>query len=372
MSIDMYLPAMPAMGRALNASPGNIQLTLSAFFVGFAAGQLFYGPMSDRFGRRPVLIAGIALYVAATLLCALATGVEALIAFRLLHAFGGGAGAVLSRAIVADRFQGDHAARVLSLTMLVTMGAPLVAPLIGGYLSVWFGWRMIFFVLTAFGLVCLVSAVFGLDESLPAGRRRSLNIGQMAGAYFTVIRHRRAAGYILCRAFMSAGMFAFLAGAPFVYITQFGVKPENFAYLFSLNVLGVMCGSFINSRLVVRFGLRTMLRVGLTIMGVSSAVLVAVSLAGVGGLVGIAIPLFCYLAPINLVTANTTAGALRLFPEIAGTASALSGAASFVGGSLSSLALGALNNGTPMPMTAIMFACTLTGAAAYRFMARDQ
>lgn len=372
MSIDMYLPAMPAMGRALGATPGNIQLTLSAFFVGFAAGQLFYGPMSDRFGRRPVLIGGIALYVAGTLLCALATGVEALIAFRLLHAFGGGAGAVLSRAIVADRFQGDQAARVLSLTMLVTMGAPLVAPLIGGHLSVWFGWRMIFFVLTTFGLVCLVSAVIGLEESLPPGRRRSLNIGQMAGAYLTVIRHRRAAGYILCRTFVSAGMFAFLAGAPFVYIAQFGVKPENFAYLFSLNVLGVMCGSYINSRLVVRFGTRTMLRTGLTIMGISSAVLVAVSWSGAGGLVGIAIPLFCYLAPINLVTANTTAASLRFFPELAGTASALGGAGSFVGGSLSSLTLGALNNGTPMPMVAIMFTCTLAGSAAYRFMTRDR
>ena len=227
-SIDMYLPSLPTIGREFLASAGGAQLTLSAFFVGFALGQLFWGPLSDKYGRRPMLIAGVILYIVTSALCASSTSIEALIGFRALQALGGGAGTVITRAIVRDRFNTDHSARVMSYMMLVTALAPLCALLIGGYILKWFGWRAIFWILSGFGCVCLVILLFGLSESNPNERQNKATLLRVFAGYAGVFKDFRVVACLLTGGFAFAGMFAYISGTPFVYIEIFGVAPEAY------------------------------------------------------------------------------------------------------------------------------------------------
>jgi DHA1 family bicyclomycin/chloramphenicol resistance-like MFS transporter len=372
MSIDMYLPSMPMLATDFETTKSNAQLTLSAFTVGFALSQLIYGPMSDRVGRRRVLLFGITLYALAGALCAMAWDIESLIFFRFLQALGGGAGVVLTRAIIRDLFENEAAAKALSLMLLLPSLAALAAPIIGGNLIVLTGdWRPIFWLLAGFGLVVLVLGIIRLPETLLPERRLTTGYGQVLREYGMVLCHRRAMGYALCGGLSFATMFAQLSGTPFIYIELFGVAPENFGYLFALNILGIMGGAYVNSRLVTQFGIRRMLAVGTTIALVGGLALAFCGVTGFGGLYGIVIPTIIFMIPHNITNANAAAGLLEFFPHMAGTASALLGAIRFGIGAAVGALVGIMYDGTAGPMAVIIAACVIGSALSFWFLSGD-
>ena len=371
-SIDMYLPSLPTIGREFGVAAANVQLTLGAFFIGFAIGQLFWGPLSDKFGRRPMLIAGVVLFILTSALCALSTSIEALIGFRLLQALGGGAGTVIARAIVRDRFDANHGARVMSYMMLVTALAPLTAPLIGGYVLQWFGWRAIFWILSGFGAVCLIILLAALPESNPHERRNKATLWRVFAGYAAVFRDLRVVACLLTGGFAFAGMFAYISGTPFVYIELFGVPAEAYGYLFGLNIISLMTSSYINGKLVVRFGSMRLVTFGACLAACSGGALLYTAWSGTGGLVGIVIPLFFYLGSLSFITANAIALAVEGFPFSAGTVAAVFGASQFGFGAIAGAAVGLLYNNTPVPMAAVIAGCGLISLLSARLLARTQ
>jgi len=356
-SIDMYLPSLPTIGREFLASAGGTQLTLSAFFIGFALGQLFWGPLSDKYGRRPMLVAGVILYIITSALCAMSVSIEALIGFRALQALGGGAGTVITRAIVRDRFSGDQSARVMSYMMLVTMLGPLSAPLIGGYVLQWFGWRAIFWILSGFGCICLVILLFGLSESNPRERQNKETLLRVFAGYAGVFKDFRVVTCLLTGGFAFAGMFAYISGTPFVYIEFFGVAPEAYGYLFGLNIVSLMIFTYINGKLVTRFGAKRHVVFGAAMAACSGIALLYAAWTGTGALVGIVTPLFFYLGATSFITSNAIALAVEGYPLKAGTVAAVFGASQFGFGAIAGTAVGQMYDGTPMPMAAIIAAC---------------
>ncbi len=222
-SIDLCLPALPFISEALASDMGQVQQIISVFILGVGFGQLIHGPLADHFGRKPLLIAGLVVFTISSVLCSLAQSVEQLIIFRLLQSLGVAAGAVVMRAVVRDFYQGEQAAKVFSQIMLVVLIAPLVAPLLSAQLLLWFSWRLIFVILALFGLALLVGVTFRLPETLPASGRTKIVIRKLPKQYLAVLRDRNTLGYFLCGSFTFAGMFAFVAGSPFVYIQYYHV-----------------------------------------------------------------------------------------------------------------------------------------------------
>lgn len=366
--MDTYLPALPTLADGFGTSASRVQLTLSAFFLGFGAGQLVYGPLSDRWGRRPPLLAGIALYVAASALCASATSIAALVVWRLLQGIGACAGPLIARAVVRDVYERDRAARMLSLMMLVMGAAPLVGPLLGGQLLLAFGWRSIFTTLAGFGVVCLLGAWLGLVETLERARRSPAGPVAMAARYGVLLRDRAYVGYTVASGAAYGGLFAYFAGSPFVFIRLYGVPAERYGFLFALNVLGLMGGAAVNSRLVVALGADRLLRHGVVAVTAAGLGLLAAALTGAGGLAGLVIPLFAFIAALSFIGANAMAGALAGFPQMAGTASALAGTIQFGFGAVSGVAVSALYDGSARPMAVVIAAAGLTSLLVHRLL----
>ena len=368
MAIDQYLPALPAIGRDLGASAAAVQGTLSIFFVGFSAGQLVYGPLSDRFGRRWPLLAGIMLFVAASIACAMVQSIAALIAWRFVQSVGAAAPAVIARAMVRDLFDGTEAARMLSLMALMMGVAPLAAPILGGYLTEWFGWASNFSALALFGVLCLAGAAFGLPETLPAARRRTAGVAQMLRDYATLARDRRFQGYALASGLSFGGYFAYVSGSPFVFIELYGVPVSLFGYLFGLNVLGMMVGSAANTRLVGRIGIDGMLAGGVWIAAAAGVALIVLGVTGAGGLWALFAAIFVFVAVQGLITANAMAGALSVRPDLAGTAAALAGVSMFIVGAIAGVLVNALFDGTALPMAGVIAAASFGALAVERLM----
>lgn len=364
MAVDMYLPALPAMGRTFSVSQEAVQWSLSAFFLGYGAGQLVWGPLGDRFGRRGPAAVGIVLFVAASIGCALAPSIEMVIACRFVQAVGACAAPVLARAMVRDIFAGDKAASVLSLMMVVMGVAPMIAPLIGGQLLAFFDWRAVFWALAAFGVFGL-AILSRLPETLPQDRRIPARPSSMIKGYAQLMANRTYMGYALCGGFILAGLFAYISGTPFVYIEIFGVSPQAYGLLFGLNAVALMIGNSINSRAVLKFGKDRILAVACGLATTFGAILLAAGATGYGGLPGIVVPLFFFMSNVGVIIANAMAGALGVFPRIAGSASALAGSFQFAFGAAAGWAVAALADGTPLPMTAVIFTVSLGALASY-------
>ena len=372
-SMDMYLPAFPELVNFFRTTPGKAQLTLSAFTIAFGAGQLVYGPVSDRMGRRNVLLVGIAIYAVASIFCVFSTTINELILARFFQAIGGAAGIVLSRAIIRDLFDKLEGARALSLMLLIPSLAALIAPFVGGYLLKFFAdWRLIFWVLSAFGIIAFILGVLRLPETHPLEKRVKSSVSKIVRDYGVVLCHRRAAGYMVCGGLSFATMFAQLSGTPFIYMDIFGIAPEDFGFLFATNVFAIMLGSYLNSRLVVRFGLRRMLAVGTSIAMVGGIGLVISATYGAFGLFGIVIPVVIFMMPHNMVNANATAGALEFFPHLAGTASAMLGFVRFGTGAIVGALVGYFYDGTALPMAYIIACCVIGSAVAFWFLTDDR
>ncbi len=366
MSIDMYLPSLPTLRVALATDAAKVQLTLVAFFIGLSAGQLAYGPAADRFGRKPVLLAGICLYVVASAGCALAGDITSLIVCRLLQALGGCAGVVIARAVVRDRYDQQDSARIFSILMLVMGVAPIVAPLVGGWLLVAAGWRAIFWALTAFGLACLVATVGWLPETRgPAGAVEEA--GGVGGVYSRLLRHPVFLRGVVSGGLAQAGMFAYIAGSPFVFIELHHVPASTYGWLFGANASGLIGASQLNRHLLSRFPAQRLLGAGLAVAACGGLALFAVVSSGSPSLAWITAPLFVYVASLGLVMPNVVAVAMAPFPGQAGSASGLLGAIQFGLAAIAGTAVGWLSDGTALPMAIVIAVCGVASLTAYNF-----
>jgi DHA1 family bicyclomycin/chloramphenicol resistance-like MFS transporter len=362
LAIDMYLPALPTIARELRTSAASVQVSLAVYFIGIAVGQAFYGPLSDRGGRKPALYFGLLLFLLASIGCALAADVGTLIAFRFLQALGGCAPLVIPRAVVRDYFDQRGSVRMLSMLMLVMGLAPILAPLIGGQLLVNFGWRSVFWVLAGYGALWLAIAIGYLPESLPNARRQQQRLAEVLGVYGRLMRDRAYMGYVLSGGLIFSGLLAYISGSPFVFIELFEVPPERYGLYFGMNAVGIISASQINRWLASRVDARRIVSRVLPVAMASGAVLLVDAYTGFGGFIGILVPLFCFIACHGFVMPNTTALAMAPHGSVAGSASALLGTLQFVLGATAGALVGILGNGTAVPFAAVIAGC---GAAAF-------
>jgi len=369
LSIDMYLPSFQAISRDLAASEAQVQLTLAVFFGGLGLGQTLYGPVSDRYGRMRPLCFGLSLFVLASAACALARSIEGLVVWRFVQAIGGCAGIVIARAVVRDRFDERESARVFSLLMLVMGLPPILAPLVGGQILVFFGWRAVFWTLAAYGLACLAAVLFVLRESLPHERRARGGLGEALRVYARLLRDRGFMRYNLSSALAISGMFAYIFGSPFVFMQIYGVRPERYGWLFGGNAVGLITASQLNHVLLRRFTGAGILSRALVVTALAGVFLLAAAWSGAGGLTGLLLPLFVYVSSLGFVLPNVIAAALASQGRNAGSASALLGAVQFGAGAAVGTLLGALGNGTAVPMAALIAACGLSALAVHRVTA---
>nr|WP_294865263.1 Bcr/CflA family multidrug efflux MFS transporter [uncultured Pseudogulbenkiania sp.] len=351
LSIDMYLPSLPAIASDLAAPVGLVQFTIGGFLTGFCLGMLLYGPLSDRFGRRPVLLAGIALYLVASLACVFASSAEQLIALRVLQAIGGGAGSVMGRTVVRDVFPLDRAAQVLSLMHLVTMIAPLVAPVLGGWLLLAAGWRSLFLALALFGAVCLALVALRLPETHPAERRGEVRLASAFRAYGHLLTDAPTLGYMLALGLTFGAMFAYITGSPFVYIEYFGVAPQHYGWLFGLNIASVIALTTANKWLMKRVALDTLLQLQTAVVAVAG---LALWLLGAKSLLAVVLPLLFTVGFTGSIGPNTMARLLQRHPERAGAAMALAVSGQFGLGMLASALVATLHDGTPRAMCLVV------------------
>ena len=325
LTTDMYLPSLPDIARQLSASTAQVQLTISAYLIGFAIGQIFYGPVSDRHGRKPVLIGALALYCAASLACALSTSVEMLIVARFVQGLGGSGGIVLARAIVRDLYAGARAGRELSLIGSVMALAPVLAPVAGGVLQTGFGWHSIFFTLVAAGLIGSAVVWLLLPETLRQRAADPVSPSTMLKSYRVVARNPVYLAYLGLATASYAGLFAWISGASFVLQNLYGLSPFSFGIAFALGSVGYMIGATIAARLVMRLGIDGMLGIGAATLAAGGLGMVAAVALGFVSAASLVIPVAVYLAGLGMVLPQAIAGALTPFPERVGAASSLLG-----------------------------------------------
>jgi DHA1 family bicyclomycin/chloramphenicol resistance-like MFS transporter len=361
-STDLYLPAMPAMARTLNADAGAIELTVSGYLIGFSLGQLLWGPISDRYGRRLPIAIGLVFFVIGSAGCALSSSAPALVGWRVLQAIGACAGVTLGRAMVRDLYEGDHAARMLSTLLTVMAAAPLLGPSLGGQILALAGWRAIFWTLVGIGALTL-AALATLPETLPPARRNREPLSRAMGAYPMLLRHRQLMFYAGASGFFYGGIFAYIAGSPFAYISYYHVKPSLYGVLFGSGIIGIMATNIINARLVIKHGIARLLRMGTSTAALAAIVLAVDARTGWGGLAGLVLPLFIFIGFNGFIIANSIAGVLGFFPARAGAASALVGAMQYGAGMAGSALAGAFADGTPWPMGCVI-AISGIGSAA--------
>lgn len=369
LTIDLYLPTLPRIARDFAVSPAMVQLTFSFFFVGMAIGQLFYGPLSDRLGRRPAILLGCTVYVVASLACAFAPSIEWLIAGRFAQALGCCAGMVVARAVVRDRYDHRDSARIFSLLVLVLAVAPLLAPSVGGWLAMAFSWRAVFLALALFGAAVGTAAWFRLDESRSAATEAKARGESVIGAYWSLLQSRRLLGYTLVSACNGATLFSYIATAPDLVIDIWGFTQGQFSLIFAAIAVGVIGSSQVNRQLLLRHSPDRILGVACLFAVGFGAVLLVVALSG-GSKWLIMAGLFAVLTSNGFIAANALAGALNVDPLRAGTTSGVFGAANFALGAIASAAAAALHDNTPVPVASVIAVALACAAIAYFTLAR--
>ena len=353
LSIDMYLPALPSMARALHTSPSAAQLSLTACLIGLAAGQLLAGPLSDARGRRGPLQSGVAVYAAASVLCIIAPSIWILLALRLLQGFAGAAGIVIARAIVRDLYDGDEMARFYALLLMVNGAAPVFAPILGGQLLRVTSWRGVFAVLALIGAVLVVAVMLWLPETLPAARRHHGGLRSVARDGARLVGDHEFTRYALASGLAFGAMFAYISGSPFVLEAKFGISPQLFSLLFAINGTGIICAGQASRLLVGRLSQRALLTIGLTASASGGLLLLFAALTA-AGLPLILPALFVLVASIGLILPNATALALAKHGSQAGSASAVVGVAQFAIGALAAPLVGVAGPHTDVPMAIVI------------------
>ncbi|MDU9394222.1 multidrug effflux MFS transporter [Pseudomonas sp. zfem002] len=360
LAIDFYLPGFPAMAAAFGTDEKHVQATLAAYFLGLSIGQLAYGPVADRFGRRVPLLAGVMLFTIASLACAYAPSLDVLIAARFVQALGGCAGMVLARAIVSDKCDAVGSAKVFSQLMLVMGLAPILAPMLGGVLVNLYGWQSIFLALTLFSALCALAVFRGLPESLPADRPRPPLSGAL-GQYLRLLRDPLFLGHAVTGGIAMAGMFAYIAGSPFVFIKLYGVPAEHYGWLFGANAAGFILVAQVNARLLAKRGPAFLLARTIWLYLAAGVVLLGVSALHTEALWPLLVPLFVCIASLGCIIPNASACAMNGQGARAGSASALLGCLQFSVAAGAAALVGVLHDGSAMPMAMVI---TLCGAAA--------
>ena len=370
LSTDLYLPALPGMTDLFSTDVAHVQLTLSVFLAGFAISQLFVGPLSDRFGRRPVLLFGLCLYTIASIACTLADSIGLLIWARMFQAMGACSGVVIGRAIVRDVYGPDGSARILAYIGMAMATAPMIAPVIGGYLITWFDWRACFVVLAVFGIILFILVSGKLQETNQHKNPEAINPGRMIANYRILLGNRLYIGYILTNAFIYCGLFSFISGSSFVLISFLGVTPKDFGLYFGIVVFGYISGSFVTGRLSRRIGKDTMILYGSVLSLLIGAMMAGLAQAGVATISAIVGPMFLFMACVGMVMPNAMAGAIGPFPKMAGAASALMGFTQMGAGATISFAIGQFDDATQIPMTTAIAVMGLCSFLSYLFIVR--
>ena len=374
LSIDMYLPALPVIAVDLAGSVGDIQLTLSAFMIAFGAGQIFYGPAGDRFGRRPVILRSVSVYILASIGCAFAAAAGQLVVLRFLQGLAACGGVVLARTMVRDLAERDQAARAMSLMMACTSIAPMLAPLLGGQILWYLGWRAIFWGLALIGVAALCAAWLRLPETLRPEYRQPLVLSSVLKRFGELFRHRAFMGYAFTGSFQFAALFSFLSGSPFVFIERYGVPPRAYGLIFGGMVVFMTLGSLLNAKFAPVFGAGSILRYAVIVPAVAGpASLVLGLIEARYGTIGMWPFLLCIapqIATISPIGPNAMAMALQRYPHMAGTASSLIGVLQFGTGALFGALVGQTFDGTIAPMTTAMGVAGALCLVAHRALVR--
>ncbi len=352
-SIDMYLPGFPAIARDLHTDIAHVALTLTSYFIGISTGQLVYGPLLDRYGRRKPLVVGLLIYIAAALGCALAPTIQALIALRCVLALGACVGIVAARAIVRDLFPIEEIAKIFSTLMLVLGISPIIAPTVGAYVAATFGWRFIFVTLALIGTVILLGVLRYLPESRAGDASLSLHPVRIAREYGSVVKEKAFIVFGLASAAASCGLFAYISDAPFVFMTLFGLTEREFGWMFGLSACGVIGASQVNRVALRRWDSRTISIAAVGGQCLFAAGLVSAAVIHVSFVVFVVV-IIGYLICLGFLSPNTTAIAMEPFTRNAGTASALMGSMQMTAGALGSALVSSYHDGTVMPMGAVL------------------
>ncbi|NWL23561.1 multidrug effflux MFS transporter [Pseudomonas umsongensis] len=371
LAIDFYLPAFPAMALAFGTDEKHVQLTLAAYFLGLSIGQLAYGPVADRFGRRMPLLIGVGLFTAASLACAYAPSLEWLIGARFIQALGGCAGMVISRAVVSDKCDAVGSAKVFSQLMLVMGLAPILAPMLGGLLVNTTGWQSIFLALTGFSALAGLAVALGLPESMPAHLPRQ----PLAGAlrqYARLLKDPVYLGHALTGGIAIAGMFSYIAGSPFIFIKLYGVPAEHFGWFFGANAAGFILVAQVNARLLAKRGPAFLLTRTVWIYLGAGLALLAVSALHTAQLWPLLIPLFVCIASLGCILPNASACAMNGQGARAGSASAMLGCLQFSVAAGAAALVGVLHDGSAMPMAMVISLCGILVVSAALLTRRIQ
>ena len=372
MSIDMYLPAMPELMRVFATDTGRVQNTVASFFLGFAIGQAFFGPITDRFGRKKPLFVTLTLFTLVSLGCIFAPDIDSFIVLRFLQAIAACAGVVIARAVVRDVFESHEAVKVLGVLTLIFGLAPVLAPMIGGYLLLWFGWWAIFLALALFGALSLLCVILFLPETHRPEYAKPLALGSILATYGHLLTQRRYLGYALCGGFGSAGMFAYITGSPYVFMQIFGVLPQHYGWFFGSNACGLVICAQLNGWLHRFASSDTILKYVVSLQALAGLVLLADAITGLGGLWGIAIPLFVFVASLGCVSPNTTVLAMEPFRQIAGASSALLGSLQFLLAFAASSAVSAIPAAGAVPMAGVIAGCGVLSRVVLLTMVRSR
>jgi DHA1 family bicyclomycin/chloramphenicol resistance-like MFS transporter len=366
LAMDIYLPSMPAMTRSLAATPEQVQLTISVYMLGWGAAQLFAGPLSDRFGRKPALIGGLVVFTLASIACALSTQIGMLVASRFVQAVAMATVVVVPRAIVRDLYEGDRAAHTLSTMMLVLSVAPVAAPVLGAELHIRFGWQASFVLVAVYGAIAWAAVVFALPETLARPDPAALELRRMIGNWTLALRSRRLVGFLLINAFATCGLFAFLAGSAFVFVESLQASERGYAFYFGVVMLGTFIGAWLARRMVIRVGLERMIGRGTAMLVVAGASMAALAWIGVRHPLAVTLPMLLFMLAYMFAVPQATAGALTPFPEFAGSIASLMSFTQFVIAAGFAYVVGIAYDGTPRPMATAIAVASLASLASYR------
>ncbi|MBF9252728.1 Bcr/CflA family multidrug efflux MFS transporter [Pontibacter sp. 172403-2] len=362
-SIDMYLPGFPAIARDLHTTIARVQLSLTSYLIGISAGQLFYGPLLDRFGRKTPLYAGLVIYIITSLGCALTQSADALIMMRFLQAIGGCAGMVAAQALVRDLFPVNKTAQAFSLLTLVIAVSPMVAPTVGGYVTAAFGWHSIFIILAAITGLILLGVFFVLPEGKSADASISLRPKPVLSNFYTVIKQPQFLIYTLAGGIATAAPFAYIAGSPDVFMNIYKVSEQEYGWIFAFLAFAMIGSTQLNHILLKRFRSQQIIQVTMYYQTVVGILLVVGAWYGWYGKYSLIALLFIFLTGQGLTNPNASALSLAPFTRHAGSASALMGSFRMAIGGLVSAAVSVLHNNTILPMVGVMALCAITGLA---------